>query len=375
MDQKEQPEEQSPLVSEPPDLPRKPIPSARILFIGFCGFALILILLNLRCTPQANVPSRPESPQAANPAMINNARQRDEDQLKKEQKNLSDLLDKQQQQGQTQDPDIPPPTTQQRAAMRSGNPNGTVNEAKQRREKALESSTVVIDFSDSKATAETAITAAPATEKPATAQTKPAGYDFNSASDPTHRIFEGTVLEGVLTNQLDGSFVGPVNVMLSADVYSNNYQQLLLPRGTRILGQAQRVDSLGQQRLAITFHRIICPDGYSISLDKAPGLDQAGSTGIGGKVNNHYAKIFGAAMAIGLLGGLSQINAGYGYGASGQFRAGVTSEFGMEGIRVLDRFLNIMPTITVLRGTRVRIWMMNDLLVPAYDHHTMESNL
>ncbi|HXF13277.1 MAG TPA: TrbI/VirB10 family protein [Terriglobales bacterium] len=307
--------------------------------------------------------------------MINNARQRDEDQLKKEQKNLSDLLDKQQQQGQTQDPDIPPPTTQQRAAMRSGNPNGTVNEAKQRREKALESSTVVIDFSDSKATAETAITAAPATEKPATAQTKPAGYDFNSATGPTHRIFEGTVLEGVLTNQLDGSFVGPVNVMLSADVYSNNYQQLLLPRGTRILGQAQRVDSLGQQRLAITFHRIICPDGYSISLDKAPGLDQAGSTGIGGKVNNHYAKIFGAAMAIGLLGGLSQINAGYGYGASGQFRAGVTSEFGMEGIRVLDRFLNIMPTITVLRGTRVRIWMMNDLLVPAYDHHTMESNL
>src|SRR5207244_1725717 len=77
-----------------------------------------------------------------------------------------------------------------------------------------------------------------------------------------YRLFEGTILETVLTNRLDGSFAGPVNVMVTSNVYSHDRQQLLIPQGTRVLGEVEKVSGVSQQRLAVLFHRLIMPDGY-----------------------------------------------------------------------------------------------------------------
>jgi type IV secretion system protein VirB10 len=77
-----------------------------------------------------------------------------------------------------------------------------------------------------------------------------------------HRIFEGTFLETVLTNRLDGSFSGPVNCMVTTNVYSQDRRKLLIPQGSRVLGEISRVETFGQQRLAVTFHRLFLPNGY-----------------------------------------------------------------------------------------------------------------
>ena len=130
--------------------------------------------------------------------------------------------------------------------------------------------------------------------------------ELTRAEGKTYRLLEGTILETVLTNRLNGSLAGPVNTMLTTDVYSHDRQLLLIPQGSRILGEVKPVANFGQQRLAVVFHRIVMPDGYSVSLDQFQGLNQIGETGLRDQVNHHYLQIFGVSMAIGAVAGLSQ---------------------------------------------------------------------
>jgi type IV secretion system protein VirB10 len=197
--------------------------------------------------------------------------------------------------------------------------------------------------------------------------------DFNPAAQPTVWLPEGTVMEAVLTNRLDGDAVGPVDCMITADVYQPGTRILLIPQGARVLGEANKVSSLGQARLAVSFHRIIVPGlrMYSIPLDKPmPALGQAGDVGLHDKVNSHYFSIFGASLAVGAVGGLAQIGNGYsgfGYDPSVEMRNGISQSVAQSSSQILDRFLNRMPTITIREGTRVKIILTDDLQLPTYD--------
>ena len=133
-------------------------------------------------------------------------------------------------------------------------------------------------------------------------------------------------MEAVLTNRLAGSFSGPVNCMITTNVYSHDHNLLIIPQGTRVLGEAKRVAEQNQQRLAVTFHRLIMPDGYSVNLDQFPGLDQAGATGLKDKTNNHYLEVFGTSIALGVLAGFSQFGTGSALTAGGLDSFGKVSQ-------------------------------------------------
>ena len=102
--------------------------------------------------------------------------------------------------------------------------------------------------------------------------------ELSQSEGKLYRLFEGTLIETVLTNRLNGSFVGPVNCMVTANLYSHDGQQMLIPQGTRVLGEVKRVTVFGQERFAVVFHRLIMPDGYAVSLDRFRGLSQMGET-------------------------------------------------------------------------------------------------
>ena len=192
-----------------------------------------------------------------------------------------------------------------------------------------------------------------------------------------HVLFEGTILESVLVNRLNGSFSGPVECLISNDVYSHDRQHVLIPAGTKVLGEAAKVDSFGQARLAVIFHRLIMPDGFSVNLDQFKALDQQGATALQDKVNNHYAKIFGASLALGILGGVSQAGTGtvLNSTAEDRMRQGFGAGLANAGNQILDRFLNILPTITIREGTRVKIYLSGDLLLPDYHDHQLPPSL
>jgi type IV secretory pathway VirB10-like protein len=190
-----------------------------------------------------------------------------------------------------------------------------------------------------------------------------------------YRLFEGTILETVVINRLDNSFSGPVNCMVTTDVHSTDQRHLLIPQGTRVLGRVHKVEGLGDQRLAVSFHRMIRPDGFSLTLDQFQGLNQIGETGLRDKVNHHYLQLFGVSFGIGILAGFSQANTRYGADASGidSYRQGVASSLSQSSMHILDRFLNVLPTFTIREGHRVKVYLSRDLLLPAYEEDAVSN--
>jgi type IV secretion system protein VirB10 len=218
---------------------------------------------------------------------------------------------------------------------------------------------------------------APAPQAADSAKKRAPEVNVNNAHGQPYVVFEGTIIDTVLANRLDGEFAGPLKVMVTNPVYSHDGQHLLIPEGTFILGDVQKVGGLGQKRLAVTFHRLLMPDGYSVDLDQFHGLDQIGDTGLKDKVNNHYVEIFGASIALGVISGAAEVtnlNEGFNETGSEAYKAGIASSLSQSSANVLDRFINIPPTITIREGHRIKVYITQDMLLPAYENHSVPSD-
>ncbi len=203
-----------------------------------------------------------------------------------------------------------------------------------------------------------------------------AGYDFDAYQGRLYRVFEGTVLEGVVTNHIDGGLSGPILIMLTTDYYSHDHQQLLMPQGTRLIGNVQSVGNAQQRKMFVTFHRAVCPDGFSLDFDKYIGLDPIGTTGLATNVDHGYLQAFAAAAAVGGLGGLAQIgNNGSVLSPSTEIRNGISEQAATEGEQVLNHFLNRLPIITLKEGSRARVYIGRDILIPSYAEHRVDPTL
>ena len=198
----------------------------------------------------------------------------------------------------------------------------------------------------------------------------PERTDPISAAGPLHPLLEGTFIDTVLTNRLDGSGTAPVNCLVTNPVYSHSGQHVLIPAGARILGETRPVQALGETRLAVAFHRLLMPDGSTLRLDQFLGLNQIGDAGLRDKVNHHYWSTFGAAAAVGLISGLAQWigTAGFSSGTGDRtvIIAGGADAASQASLQVMSRFLNRLPTITIREGHRVKVYVTSDLQLPAY---------
>jgi type IV secretory pathway VirB10-like protein len=203
-----------------------------------------------------------------------------------------------------------------------------------------------------------------------------APYSFDGYQGRLYRVFEGTVLEGVVTNHIDGGLAGPILIMLTTDYYSHDHQQLLMPQGTRLIGTVQSVGNAQQRKMFVTFHRAVCPDGFSLQLDKYVGLDPIGTIGLATKIDHGYLQAFAAAAAVGGLGGLAQIgNSGSVLSPSTQIRDGISEQSANEGEQILNHFLNRLPIITLKEGSRARVYIGTDILIPSYADHRVDPTL
>lgn len=222
----------------------------------------------------------------------------------------------------------------------------------------------------------TSATSSPAIA-PAAANELPVSTAPISSSGPLHTLLEGTVIETVLTNRLDGAVAAPVNCLVTTPVFSHDGQFVLIPAGARVLGDTQPVQSFGETRLAVSFNRLLLPDGSTYRLDQFLALNNIGQAGLSDQVNQHYRSTFGAASAVGLITGLTQflgargVNSGNGgtvviAGSTGDAAAQATAQ-------TLNRFLNRLPTITIREGHRVKVYLTGDLQLPAYTLRTGEA--
>ena len=391
--------------SKPPLRKSMPVVIALVVIMALIGIANISSLLhgNKRNAPASALPMRPTAPNAQQVSSFESQQQlqaQHDAQERQHQQEIAAALAQLQQGQETPGPEsagAPQMTAAQRAAIYGDSPNAPRNtsglseaqaEGKQKqlaiekqKQDALNSDTLALDFErPAGTTPEPSPDAASA--KPSAAPVKAdaknpmAPYDFDSYDGRLYRVFEGTVLEGVVTNHIDGGFSGPIMVSLTTDVYSHDHQQLLLPQGTRLLGDVQSVGNAQQRKMFVTFHRAICPDGFSIEFAKYIGLDQIGTTGLATKVDHGYLMAFAAAAAIGGLGGLAQIgNSGTVLDPSTQIRNGISEQSAAEGEEVLNHFLNRLPIITLKEGSRARVYIGTDLLIPSYAEHRVDPTL
>jgi type IV secretory pathway VirB10-like protein len=403
-----------------------PVIIALVVIVGLIGLANISSLMSgkKKAAPQSALPMRPAT---ANPQQVNSFEtqqqteaKRDAEDLQRQQELAAEMQQLQASQG-VPGPEAagaPPMSAAQRSAMYGDSPNApnrTSNvsqvqaEAKQKaleKEKvhqdAVNSDTVAIDFAhpatstptvaggapaqtavlgeheelSPKATSETPLTASAQQPKTTGKNNPMAPYDFDSYQGQLYRVFEGTVLEGVVTNHIDGGLTGPILIMLTTDYYSHDHQQLLMPQGTRLIGTVQSVGNAQQRKMFVTFHRAICPDGFSLELDKYVGLDPLGTTGLATKVDHGYLQAFAAAAAVGGLGGLAQIgNSGSILSPSTEIRDGISQQSAAEGEQVLNHFLNRLPVITLKEGSRARVYIGTDIYIPSYAEHRVDPTL
>jgi type IV secretory pathway VirB10-like protein len=180
-------------------------------------------------------------------------------------------------------------------------------------------------------------------------------------------IHEGTILEAVLTNRLDGGTPSPVNCLVTTSLYARN-GQLVIPAGARVLGQTKAVQAFGESRLAVAFHRLLMPNGRTHALEQLPGANQSGDLGLRDRASQHYVSAFGAAAAIGLISGLSQALGSIGSAGSGPMTITANAGDGtaQAASQILNRFLNRPPTLTIREGHRIVIYLTSDLQLPPY---------
>lgn len=189
------------------------------------------------------------------------------------------------------------------------------------------------------------------------------------AGGPVTRLLEGTVIETVLLNRLDGTFSGPVTCLVTTPVYSHDRQSVVIPAGARVLGSSSPVQTWGDSRLAVSFHRLVMPDGRTHSLERFKGLNQIGDTGLKDQVDRHYWQVFGASLAVGAISGLAQWGSRSGFDSytfGDSYRQAAGSSLAASTGRVLDRYLNVLPTITIREGYRIKVYLTNDLELPIY---------
>ena len=213
------------------------------------------------------------------------------------------------------------------------------------------------------AKAAAAVSTASADPAPARDDSSPARLTGPEDPPGWERIPEGSFLEAVLVTQLSGDFPGPVLAVVSVPFYSADRQRILVPRGARVIGTARAVANPDQSRLAVSFHRLILPDGRWVSLE-FHGLNQLGEGALKDQVDRHYFFLFAAVGAVGVLGGLTAARGNPYEGGVAGFQAGAGQGLGQAATRILDRFLNRLPTITIRAGHRLRVWFTSDVRVP-----------
>jgi len=185
-----------------------------------------------------------------------------------------------------------------------------------------------------------------------------------------YQLLAGTVISASLVTGLNADLPGFVIAQVTEHAYDTvSGRHLLVPQGSRLIGKYDSVVAYGQERALVVWQRIIRPDGSSIVIDNLPATDTAGYAGLADGVDLHTWKLLkGVALAT-VLGVGSSLAFGSGSGDSDIIRAlrestGQTTN--RAGQRLIERELNVQPTLTVRPGWPLRVIVHKDLVLTPY---------
>ncbi len=175
----------------------------------------------------------------------------------------------------------------------------------------------------------------------------------------------GAVIPAALITGIRSDLPGQITAQVTENVYdSPTGKILLIPQGTRVIGQYDNGVGFGQRRILLVWNRLIFPNGRSIVLERQPGADSEGYAGLEDGVDYHWWDLAKAALLSTIL------SVGAEAGSSGQdsdivraLRQGASDSVSQTGQQIVQRQLNIAPTLTIRPGFPVRVIVTRDLVL------------
>ena len=181
----------------------------------------------------------------------------------------------------------------------------------------------------------------------------------------SHEILQaGSVIPAALITGIRSDLPGLVTAQVTQSVYdSPTGQILLIPQGSRLIGDYDADVAFGQSRILLAWNRLIFPDGRSIVLERQPASDPRGYAGLQDGTDYHWGGVLKAALVSTLLGAGSELGSGDDGNLARAFRRGTQDSINRAGEQIVSRELNVRPTLTIRPGFPVRVLVTRDLVL------------
>lgn len=193
-------------------------------------------------------------------------------------------------------------------------------------------------------------------------------HDLEPLTSP-YTLLAGTVIAASLITGINSDLPGTVIAQVTEGVHDTvTGRHLLIPQGSRLIGRYDNRIAFGQERVFVIWQRLIRPDGSSLALNDLPAGDTRGQTGLADRVDNHTAKLLKGIMLSSLLGVGTELAA---RDAEDELLAAIRNSAwdtaNRAGQRIVDRHLNVQPTLRIRPGWPVRVIVTQDLVLTPYD--------
>lgn len=177
----------------------------------------------------------------------------------------------------------------------------------------------------------------------------------------------GAMIPAALITGIRSDLPGQITAHVTENVYDSPTGRILLvPQGTRLIGQYDNGVGFGQRRVLLVWNRLILPNGRSIVLERQPGADAEGFAGLEDGVDYHWWDLAKAAALSTLLGVGAELATDQNDRLIGAIRDGAQDTINDAGQQIVRRQLNVQPTLTIRPGFPVRVIVTRDLVLEPY---------
>lgn len=196
----------------------------------------------------------------------------------------------------------------------------------------------------------------------ATDRTTVSNERITAAASP-NILQAGSIIPAALLTGIQSDLPGQITAQVTQNVYDSPTGRILLvPQGSRLIGEYDSQVSAGQNRVLLAWDRLILPGGRSILLDRQPGADASGMAGIRDGVNYHWGNMLKAALISTLLGIGTELATDSDDTLVQALRYGTQDTINQTGRQVVQREVNVPPTLTVRPGHVLRVLVTRDIV-------------